>query len=174
MATAHVRAELTRPDQLPPPALEAGKSSTYLVKETKPEQSYALFLDVLRKGRKGFCVTRVYPQKVREKYGVAVDVPILWLSNVGKEDSVRPKDLEKLSLALEQFIATEAGVVLLDGIEYLVTNNNFLTVLRLVQALRDTVAINGATLILSVNPSTLDTHQMTLLEKEVDSVVTSE
>jgi isoleucyl-tRNA synthetase len=170
--TSRVRVELTRPDQLPPPVIEAQASSTYLVKESMPEQTYSIFLDTVRKGRKGFCVTRAYPQKIREKYGIAPDVPILWLSNVGKEDSVRPKDLEKLSLALEQFIAKEAGVVLLDGIEYLITNNNFLTVLRLVQALRDTVAINGATLVVSVNPSTLDMHQMTLLEKEVDGVVT--
>ncbi|MBI4415705.1 MAG: class I tRNA ligase family protein, partial [Euryarchaeota archaeon] len=166
-----VRAATVSPENLPPPALETGSSSTYLVKETKPEQSYALFLDSLRRGRKGFCVTRVYPAKIREKYGLAPEVSMLWLSNVGKEDSVRPKDLEKLSLSLEQFISREGGVVLLDGIEYLITNNNFLTVLRLVQSLRDQVAIHGATMVISVNPSTLDTHQLNLLEKEVDSVV---
>ena len=89
----------------------------------------------------------------------------------GKEDTVRPKDLEKLSLSAEQFLAREKGVVLLDAIEYLVTNNNFLTVLRLVQSIRDQVAVNSGVLLLSVNPSTLDTHQMTLLEREVDRVI---
>ncbi|TLZ52377.1 MAG: DUF835 domain-containing protein [Methanobacteriota archaeon] len=173
-APAPAKVELPIPEQLPAPALEATASSTFLVKEEKPQQSYALFLDGINRGRQGFCVTRVYPQKIREKYGLAMDVPMLWLSNVGKEDSVRPKDLEKLSLALEQFITKEAGgFVLLDGIEYLITNNNFLTVLRLVQSLRDQVAINGATMVISVNPSTLDTHQMNLLEKEVDAVVTA-
>ncbi len=167
------RVDLPIPETLPPPAVQTAASSTYLVKEEKPQQSYALFLDALRAGGKGFCVTRVYPQKIREKYRVAADVPILWLSNVGKEDSVRPKDLEKLSLALEQFITKETGFVLLDGIEYLITNNNFLTVLRLVQALRDQVAINGARMVISVNPATLDAHQLNLLEKEVDAVVTA-
>jgi len=167
------RVEIPIPETLPAPAIETAASSTYLVKEDKPRQSYALFLDALRSGGKGFCVTRVYPQKIREKYSVTEDVPILWLSNVGKEDSVRPKDLEKLSLALEQFITKEAGFVLLDGIEYLITNNNFLTVLRLVQALRDQVAINRARLVISVNPATLDAHQLNLLEKEVDAVVTA-
>jgi archaellum biogenesis ATPase FlaH len=60
---------------------------------------------------------------------------------------------------------------LLDGIEYLITNNNFLTVLRLVQSLRDQIAVNKATLLLSVNPSTLDSHQLNLLEREVDGVI---
>ena len=85
-------------EALPSPALQPAASSTYLVKEEKPQQAYALFLDALRRGQRGFCVTRVYPQKVREKFGIPANVPILWLSNVGKEDSVRPKDLEKLSL----------------------------------------------------------------------------
>jgi hypothetical protein len=121
-------------------------------------------------GKKGMCVTRVFPQKVREQYELS-GLPIIWLSNIGKEDSVRPKDLEKLSLLLEQFLTKESGLVLLDGIEYLITNNNFLTVLRLVQSLRDQIAVNKATLLLSVNPSTLDSHQLNLLEREVDGVI---
>jgi len=165
------RAEVAIPEPLPAPQIRPARASTYLVKEDKPGQSYALFLEAVSEGRPGYCVTRVYPAKVREKYGIPGNVPILWLSNVGKEDSVRPKDLEKLSLALEQFITKEQGFVLLDGIEYLVTNNNFLTVLRLVQALRDQVAINEATMVLSVNAATLDAHQLNLLEKEVDGVV---
>ena len=145
-------------------------SSSYLVKETVPVEAYNLFTIALRSGKKGLCITRVFPQKVRERFGIA-DLPILWLSNVGKENSIRPKDLEKLSLSVEQFLNREKGAILMDGIEYLVTNNNFITVLRLVQSIRDQVAINNAVLLISVNPSALDAHQMTLLEQEVDEVV---
>jgi isoleucyl-tRNA synthetase len=145
-------------------------SSTYLVKEATPQEAYSLFQIAQRAGKHGMVITRAFPQKIRERFGV-VDLPILWLSNVGKEDTVRPKDLEKLSLAVEQFLARSKGVILLDAIEYLVTNNNFLTVLRLLQSIRDQVAINNAVLLLSVNPSALDPHQMTLLEREVDQVI---
>jgi len=145
-------------------------SSTYLVKEETFATSYRLFLRAIAAGTKGFCVTRVFPGKIRDQHGLA-GVPILWLSNVGKEDTVRPKDLEKLSLSLEEFIARDKGIVLIDGIEYLVTNNNFITVLRLVQALRDQVAMHGAVLVFSVNPATLDEHQLHLLEREVDQVL---
>ena len=145
-------------------------SSTYLVEGSASDEAYRLFLGAMRAGRKGLCITRVFPAKVRERFA-APDLPILWLSNVGKEDAVRPKDLEKLSLSVEQFLAREKGVVLMDGIEYLVTNNNFLTVLRLLQSIRDQVAINNAVLLLSVNPSTFEAHQLTLLEREVDQVI---
>ncbi len=152
----------------PPPILK--DSSSYLVREATPEEAYRLFLIAQKAGKKGMVITRLFPQKVRERFGLS-DLPILWLSNVGKEDTIRPKDLEKLSLAAEQFLSRENGVVLLDAIEYLVTNNNFLTVLRLVQSIRDQVAVNNGVLLLSVNPSTLDAHQMTLLEREVDRVI---
>ena len=151
-----------------PPLLK--DSSSYLVREATPEETYRLFLIAQKTGKKGMVITRLFPQKVRERFGLS-ELPIVWLSNVGKEDTIRPKDLEKLSLATEQFLTRENGVVLLDAVEYLVTNNNFLTVLRLVQSIRDQVAVNNGVLLLSVNPSTLDAHQMTLLEREVDRVI---
>jgi isoleucyl-tRNA synthetase len=146
-------------------------SSSYLVLEATPEEAHRLFQLAQATGKRGLVITRTFPQKVRERLGGA-ETLILWLSNVGKEeDTVRPKDLEKLSLAVEQFLARERGVVLLDAIEYLVTNNNFITVLRLIQSIRDQVAINNAVFLISVNPSALDPHQLTLLQKEVDQVI---
>ena len=156
----------------PPPGIEVEleRSFTYLIKEEKSIRSYHMFEKALNKGMRGYCVTRNYPLKIKAKYNLG-ETPILWLSNVGKESSIRPKDLEKLSVSLEQFLGQEGGVILLDGLEYLITNNNFLTVLRLVQSLRDQVAINRSILMLVLNPSTLDAHELNLLEKEVDTTL---
>jgi isoleucyl-tRNA synthetase len=142
-------------------------SFTYLIKEEKGGRSYSLFVEAIEKGIKGYCVTRDYPLKIRSKYNLG-DTPVTWLTNIGKEDSLRPKDLEKLSFSLEQFLSKNGGIILLDGLEYLITNNNFLTVLRFVQSLRDQVAIHHSILLIAVNPSTLDPHELNLLEKEVD------
>jgi isoleucyl-tRNA synthetase len=150
--------------------VELKQSFTYLIPEERSEESYFLLKKMINTGMAGFCVTRTYPDKVREKYQLGA-TPILWLSNVAKEDTVRPKDLEKLSLSLEEFLTRKGGVVLLDGIEYLITNNNFITVLKLIQSLRDLVAINRSILLLSVNPSTLETPQINLLRREVDVVI---
>jgi isoleucyl-tRNA synthetase len=148
------------------------RSFSYLVEEDKPETSYTLFLNAMKKGMKGYCITRNYPAKIRSKFDLK-DTPIIWLSNVGRESTIRPKDLEKLSLALEQFLSQAGGgIVLLDGLEYLITNNNFITVLRLIQSLRDQVAINQSILLMAVNRSTLESHQLNLLEREVDYTIT--
>lgn len=146
------------------------QSFTYLIPEERSAKSYRLFKMNLDKGMPGYCVTRTFPEKVRERYELG-NIPILWLSNVAKEEAVRPKDLEKLSLSLEEFLGKEGGIILLDGIEYLITNNNFITVLKLIQSLRDQVAINRSIMLLSINPSTMDSHQINLLKREVDSVI---
>ena len=110
-------------------------------------------------------------RSIRSKFDLK-DTPIIWLSNVGRDNAIRPKDLEKLSLSLEQFLSqTGGGIVLLDGLEYLITNNNFITVLRLIQSLRDQVAINQSILLMAVNRSTLESHQLNLLEREVDYTI---
>jgi len=151
-----------------PQGLQDGYS--YLIKDDRSDRSYELFMEQLKKGKRGFCITRNYPVKIRGKYELG-ETPIVWLSNVGKEDSLRPKDLEKLNYSLEQFLTQGQGVVLLDGLEYLITNNNFLTVLRFVQSLRDQVAINNSIMMMVLNPSTLDANELNLLEKEVDGTL---
>ncbi len=155
-----------------PSVTELERSFSYLVEEDKPEASYTLFLNAIGKGMKGYCVTRNYPAKIRSKFDLK-DTPVVWLSNVGRENTIRPKDLEKLSLSLEEFLShAGGGIVLLDGLEYLITNNNFITVLRLIQSLRDQVAINQSILLMAVNRSTLESHQLNLLEREVDYTIT--
>ena len=150
---------------------ELERSFSYLVEEDRPETSYSLFLNAMKKGMKGYCITRNYPAKIRSKFDLK-ETPVVWLSNVGRENTIRPKDLEKLSLTLEQFLSQpDGGIVLLDGLEYLITNNNFITVLRLIQSLRDQVAINQSILLMAVNRSTLESHQLNLLEREVDHMI---
>ncbi len=168
------------PEAEPPPAAPKAlaaevegleRSFSYLVEEDKPEASYRLFMNALQKGMKGYCVTRNYPAKIRTKFDLK-ETPVIWLSNVGRDNAIRPKDLEKLSLSLEQFLSQpDGGIVLLDGLEYLITNNNFITVLRLIQSLRDQVAINQSILLMAVNRSTLESHQLNLLEREVDHTI---
>ncbi|UCD91920.1 MAG: DUF835 domain-containing protein [Methanobacteriota archaeon] len=154
------------PSELP----DVEKSSIYLVEEERSEKAYQLFRKALASGHPGLCATRVYPEILQKRYDLD-NCAMIWLSNAGKEGSIRPRDLERLSLVLEQFISNRKGVVLVDGIEYLITNNDFVTVLRLVQSLRDQIAMNLAIMIISLNPSTLGFQELNLLEREMDTVL---
>ncbi len=148
--------------------MEAG--STYAVFEEKPEKAYALFTSALQSGVAGLCLTREFPDKLGKKYGLE-GATVLWLSTLSDPRAIRPNDLEKISLQLSDFFARQTGIGLIDGIEYLVSNNGFQTVVKLVQHLRDISAKSGAVLLLSLNPETLSANELGLLRKEVDSVI---
>jgi len=68
-------------------------------------------------------------------------------------------------------LSEKEGVILLDGFEYLISNNDFRTVFHLIQSIKDQVAISDSIMIISASPSTLEKQQMDLLEKEVDETV---
>lgn len=145
------------------------ESQIYLVEEERPDISYRLLARALADGLPCLCVTRVYPEILKQRFDLENCI-ILWLSTAGQDGAIRPRDLERLSLLLEQFLSNNKGVMLVDGIEYLVTNNDFVTVLRLIQSIRDLIAMNQATMIISLNPSTLAYQELNLLEREMDSV----
>lgn len=142
-------------------------SCSYLIAEKKPEESYTLFKRKLKQGMRGICITRQYPLKVKSAHGLE-DVRILWLSNIDQKDAYKPKNLEKLSLEIEKFLSAGKGLILMDGIEYLISNNDFRTVLHLIQSIKDQVSVSESILIISAAPRTLEKHQLDLLEKEVD------
>ncbi len=144
--------------------------STYLIEEEGTEESFSLLKEVLDMGQQGLCVSRDYPEKIKEEYDLE-DVEMIWLSNVDREDVIRPKSLEKLSLALENFLARKGGVILLNGLEYLITNNDFRTVLHLIQSIKDQVAINESILLIPINPTVVEDSQLDLLSGEIDELI---
>ncbi|MFP4050301.1 MAG: DUF835 domain-containing protein [Thermoplasmata archaeon] len=146
------------------------KSSTYLIFKDSSDKSFKLFKEVIETGMQGLCVTRDYPEKIKKKYRLE-NVSMIWLSNVDRKDVIRPKNLEKFSLKLEKFLTERGGIILFNGLEYLITNNEFRTVLHLIQSIKDQVAINESILMIPINPTTLEEHQMDLLESEVDEVL---
>lgn len=156
-----------RKKQSIPSNMEPG--STYLMIEKKPDSSFKAFSKILEQDMRGLCITRQYPVKVKSKYDLGSEVVILWLSNIDQKNAYKPKNLEKLSLEIEKFLFKEKALILLDGLEYLISNNDFRTVFHLIQSLKDQVAVSGSIFIITASPNTLEEHQLDLLETEVDT-----
>lgn len=108
----------------------------------------------------------MHPKKVRVTYGLQ-KTPILWLSTVGTEDAIDPKDLAKINHLVNQFLkrATDS-IVLLEGIEYLIIQNNFEKVIKALNSLNDYITISGSRLLVPVSPKTLSEKELSILEKE--------
>ena len=143
------------------------RKGIYLIKESKAEHSFRVFVDTISMGAKGLCITRQYPQAVREKYGLKM-TPILWLSTVQGENNIEPTKIERLSSVINDFISkSDDSIVLLDGLEYLITHNDFHSVLRLMNFISEGITMKKSCLVISVNPLAFKEKELALLERDV-------
>ncbi len=141
-------------------------SEGYIIVEKEPEMSFKVFVDLVNRGIPGFVVSRVHPDKLKEKYGVK-DVLSLWLSRSLIEDSVSPDNIFKLIYAVRDFTRrNEESVVLLDGVEYLVAEIGFEKTLMHLLELKDIAVTNRSRLIITLCRDTLPERAFHMLEKE--------
>jgi PAS domain S-box-containing protein len=141
-------------------------SEGYIVLEKKPEKSFEVFYDLVTHGIPGFVISRGYPDKIKMKYSLS-KTPLLWLSRSEIENTLNPDDFSKLSYIVEDFTRKcEESVVLLDGIEYLVTQIGFTTVVRFLLDLKDIMVTNQSRLIIPLHKDAISVREYSLLEKE--------
>ena len=119
------------------------------------------------------CISRMPAVKLFSKYKLPIErIKVLWLTNEDGINNIKPKELEKLSLTMTQFIKSiDNGVVLLDNLEYLITNNNFLSILKLIQGIKDQIATKNIVVLISIDPDSVDKQSYALLEREVEEVI---
>ena len=149
---------------------ELRKGYGYIVKETKPEKSFEIFVDQVTHNIQGLCITREHPGIIRKKWGLE-KTPIIWLSNQLGRVYVNPTNIGILSDTIIRFIEKSGdSVVMIDGIEFLIVNNDFEKVLRMVHHIAEATMEYKCRLIISVDPRTLDIRQMALLERNMEII----
>lgn len=144
----------------------------YIVEEERPEKAFDIFTDLVKHGFKGFGICRTHPQKVREKYALE-RTPVMWLSEIESKqlEQVSPQDIPKLTYVVSEFIKrAQPAVVILEGVEYLMVQNDFRTVLKLLHTLTDYVVTSQSILLLPINPKSLPVHQHVLLKRAFRTV----
>ncbi len=152
-----------------PKELQPGRS--YLVEEDRPEQAYELLAKGLEGDKGGLLITRTNPKRVRERFSLE-SVRVLWLTDreESKEETIPPA-LERIVYEIEGFMSEHPeGSIMLDGLEYLVSNNSFDAVLRFVRRLVDTVSEGHHTFLISLGPATVKEQELKMLEREMDVV----
>ena len=118
----------------------------------------------------GLVVTRQFPNDVRTRFYLQT-TPIVWLSTVAGKDNIDPAKISLLTDMLVTFMErSENGVVLVDGLEYLVTSTDFSRVLRATDRWTEVAMTSSTRLILSVDPRAFDPKELALLEKNKEVV----
>ncbi len=166
---------LGKPSSTPPPkaspplTFDPIPGHSYLSREERGDSAYRLFAKRVRHV-KGLLITRTNPSRVRENYALE-GAEILWLTDRSEssENTVGPV-LERLMYKVESFMITGGqGIILLDGVEYLKSNNGFEAVLKFIRRLVDDVSESDFTFVLTVNPATLEVREMRILENELEA-----
>jgi hypothetical protein len=145
------------------------EGTSYLFTDDGVTRAFNEFRNLLAEGRRGLIITRTHPSRVQQSH--ALDCPIMWIAKSTKASSgvmsLEPTRLMKIHSTISDFIkATKGSVVLLDGLEYLITENGFSPVMKAIQLTNEEVAMNGAFLLVPVDPRTLETQQLGYLERE--------
>ena len=149
--------------------LAPGRS--YLVEEDRPTEAFRRLTGYLGGRGGGLVVTRTNPKRVREAHELGAS-KVLWLTDRegSAEDTIAPA-LEKIVYEIEAFMTNHPrGAVLLDGIEYLVSNSSFEAVLKFVRRLLDLVSESHYVLLISLSSATLKEQELKVLEREMEVI----
>ena len=156
-------------NNLPLQTYELEERTSYLVEESKPKISLQMFSQEIKNGRKGLCICRSNPKRLREKYGLN-DVHCIWLTrnHLDNEHCIDPTNLSRLSIELVNFIKESSnGIILMEGLEYLISQNSYQIILHFVQLINDKIMLNNSIIIIPIDPMVLSERELHLLERDM-------
>ena len=170
--------------------LDMSPGLSYVIEEPKPKRCFELFKRELENDKVGMAVVRKPPSQITEFMGLDIK-KIIWLTKTQKNGShmpvsaiglgdagtdededdyeyIGPSQMPKLfSVILDFLSGNPGGVVLLEGTEYLLSHNNFNSVLGFVQSLNEAMVTKHANLIMSLNPEAMDTKQLNMIKRDM-------
>jgi hypothetical protein len=125
---------------------------SYVVREAKGETVFALLADITAKGARPLCISRTHPKDLAA-FGLQAS-DIVWLSRQESQGvrSASPTDLVGLTSAIHRHLEGGNAAVVVEGLEYLASQNGFAAILRFVQAIHEKVVTKDSYLLMSANP----------------------
>ena len=145
--------------------------NVYLVEERRPRASFEFFEHGLSSGCCGLVVTRELPSRVISERNIG-DSKVFWLTNLVGEGRVNPTAIGILMSQLRSFIENrEKSVVMIDGLEYLISLNTYDRMLQFMNQLRDVVITNNSALVVPLDPRTLSERELALMERNLEVVM---
>ncbi len=141
----------------------------YLIEEEKPMYSNVLLARMMEDdGFRGLVITRMNPKRIRDEFSAMPE--ILWLTDKDSaSEKTIPPSLEMIIHTIQGFMQGGGhGIVVLDGIQYLISNTSFDAVLRFLRSLIDEISESSCILTLSLSPETLQEQEVSILEREME------
>jgi len=150
------------------PTLEGGRA--YLFEARTPETMFLAMLSKMSKEFSVLVVSRTHPEQLRAAYRLT-QTPFLWLAETPGPNNINPGNLQLLAHMTTEFVRKGPSLVVIDGLEYLLVNNDPNRIMKFLGQLRDEVIVKGSILLVSIDPRALTERQRAILEREMDMVI---
>jgi hypothetical protein len=150
---------------------ELTRGGMYIIRESRPDRSLELFSSLVEESGTGLGITRLHPGTV-QKSVPAQGAELVWLTKAEGGQvgfpCLSPTNLVGILSSISRYLVERKGSpVLLEGVEYLTTQNSFGATLRFMQKVNETVTLNEGILIVPVNPSAMESKDYQLLAREM-------
>ncbi len=145
----------------------------YLVEEPKPSLFFDIFSESMIQGVKGLLITREFPDRLRNGYKLD-RASIVWLTHVVGRDCIEPTQTNLILNRIVSFTKEHSPcLIMLDGIEYLINQNSFDVIIGFLNHIRDLIIIRNSVLMVAIDPNTLDTKELALVERNLQVIKSS-
>lgn len=148
----------------------------YILEDPTSTRSIEMFSKLVspREGdgsRSGYVLSRQHPSQIRAKIPVG-EVQITWIASTSGESVIDPTKATLLAHGVMEFLAkSKNGVVLLDGIESIILNNDFNRSMRMLEQLNDFVMQYRGVLLVPIDPNAFDTRELAVLTKNFGTIM---
>jgi len=165
------------------PGLASNLHTFYLFKEKTAKTAYNEFALLLEKGYEGLCISRSPPHLFHDRFKTG-QYTLLWLTGnkVPEQNTLAPNEISRLAALLSKFLSPTGNepdtkgaplknrVILIDNLEYLIIQNNFQIILRVLHMVRDKIMLYPAIMLIPVDPLTFDFRELRLIERECEVI----
>ncbi|MBI0582688.1 MAG: DUF835 domain-containing protein [Methanomassiliicoccus sp.] len=150
------------------PSVRVDHGNAYLIESMFVTRALAIVNELTSDGTRALCILRSFPGNYQDALNPSVSS--VWLTKhesgqFGDFQVLSPSEMGRIVTETRSFMKEAEGrVVLLEGVEYLIVQNDTNGVLKFLQTMLDqAVTLNGI-LLLTVYPNTLDEHTLSNLK----------
>ncbi len=138
----------------------------YLIREDGENTAHELFIGTLNRGFAGLGIVRDDPRALKKKYNLE-KTSFIWLTKEAVTDVPCETNIVSLFGLISEFIRkSKKSVVLIDRLDYILTENKFEEVIPKIHALRDLAQNHESIIILALSPEAIEESKLKAIEAE--------
>ncbi len=141
--------------------------ASYVIEEERPDMGFQILEDISQKDGGVYIISRMNPKRITSEYSLNM-AELYWLTDRESQDlnTVRP-NLESITFRLEEIIE-EGKVIMLDGVEYLISHTGFDATVQFLRHMIDMVSETDTIFLITISPSALKDREISILEREME------